>query len=126
MPITEYKTIKGVPYTVDYFKLDYWPELEKNPKFDVSAIRKNVTKIDDYINSKIVNDGLKNNKFSYENIISNLKNVVGAKETEIPENIIKRISAYLDILEKQEELDKKREKLLYGKFSNGKNAARVA
>jgi hypothetical protein len=126
VPITEYKTIKGVPYTADYFKLDYWPELEKNPKFDVSSIHKNVTKIDNYINSKIVNDGLKNNKFSYENIISNLKNVVGAKETEIPENIIKRISSYLDILGKQEDLDKKREKLLYGKFSNGKNATRVA
>lgn len=83
-------------------------------------------KLDSYISERIIEDGLKNDRHSYQSIMSSLKNMVGAKENELPEQIIKRISVYVDILKRQKELDLKRERLLYGKLPNRKNAARVA
>lgn len=124
-PITEYKEIKGIPYAVKYFNLDYWNELSSLKNFQSSTIHKNVMKIDSYINEKIVNDDLKNDKSSYQSIMANLKGFVGAKENELPEKIIKRVSAYIDILKRQAELDHKKE-LLYGQFPNRKNPAGVA
>ena len=124
-PITEYEAIKGIPYTAKYFKLNYWSDLAGNKKFDVSSVHDNVMKIEKYINEKIVNEGLKNDKLSYESIMNSLKSNIGAKETELPERVIKRVSLYIDVLFKQQELNDKKERLLYGKFPNRKDTSRA-
>jgi hypothetical protein len=118
-PLDNYREIKGHPYTVDYFKVHYWKEL--NPEIDVNKIANKIDAIEKYAQSKINEKRMNNTIESYKEIIGNIKSQLRLSDNDSIEKQLERVSDYIKVMSKQDKLDKEKRRL-YGELSDTRDS----
>ena len=108
LPFTGYSEIHKRPYTVDYFKIDYYKELDD--KTDVNDIRNKVSKIESFVKGEIEARKLKDSINSYKSIIEGVLELVGKDDK--GEKLITRLAEYANLAQKKRESDSKYNKLI--------------
>lgn len=107
-PFSGYSEIYNKPFTADYFKLDYYKELDD--KTDVHNIRDKVTKIENYVKAEIKARRMKDTISSYKSIVENFFNLTGDIEKNVKS--LSRLAEYANLAYKKRELDDKYNKLI--------------
>ncbi|KKL58025.1 hypothetical protein LCGC14_2229500, partial [marine sediment metagenome] len=72
-PLSVYEQIKGEPYTIRYFGLTDWLYFMNNPQFDVSGLKDQVSKVEQFVKNEIERKSLMDSSESYRSIIENIK-----------------------------------------------------
>lgn len=104
LPLISYRKEKNRPYSVDYFKLINWYDLNRNSEFDTEGLLKDVETVESYINNKIINKKLLPDTETFDFLIKNILETIGDLPTELGEAKIKRVATYI---KKKKELDVK-------------------
>ena len=110
-PLSAYKKINGKPYSAEYFGIDGWEFLSEEGR-DLDGVIKKVNTIEDYVKTEIEDKKLNDETASYDEIIERLKGIIGIGKNEKKESRLERIYLYVQLLNKQHALDKKRSELL--------------
>lgn len=99
-PLSIYQKEKGHPYSVDYFNIDYWDQL--NGELDIDKIRDKVGLIETWVEREIKQNKLEDSLESYKQIIKEMESELAIKPTEKLESKLERLAAYIAQLWKQE------------------------
>jgi len=89
LPISHYKDLNEVPYTVKHFNIT---------GYDFDAIRGNVDILDNYIISQINERSLNDTKESYEQIVNEMFGLLGIEENTRNEIKFNKIVQYINFL----------------------------
>lgn len=115
-PLDKYSEVKGQPYSVDYFGIDYYKAL--NGELDVNKIIPKIKDIEKFVKDEIAAKKYDNTIESYKDIIDNIKSLIGINKNVLPEIALSRVSEYIKLLNKQRGIEKKRTELLNGKYKD--------
>lgn len=115
-PLDAYSEVKGIPYTVKYFDIDYWKEL--TPELDKQGVFGKVKDIEKFVKDEIKHKNFNNSVESYKEIMDKIKLTLGVNKNEDTESALSRIHAYIKMLAKQRAIQKDLSEMIYGKFQD--------
>ena len=115
-PLDKYEELKQKPYTVDYFKIKFWDQL--NPEIDVNKVGEKVKYIEKWVNSEIQRKGMNNTVDSYNELMAQMEQTLSLGNNEKVERKLGRLHEYLKVLGKQRKVEDMRRRLLDGKLSD--------
>ena len=110
VPFSQYSEIRKAPYSAEYFGLDFWKQIEADPKLDVHGLIGKVGLIEKYVAGVIAEHNLPDTTSSYHKVMDIVKNSLHIKD--LSQKSIERISEYIKLINKQKELDEKRRKFM--------------
>lgn len=111
-PFSIYERIKGHPYSIEHFGLDKY--LEVDDELDINDFKGKARDIDGWISNRIAEAKLEDTIESYKTFIERYKSELGIAKTLKSEEKVERIHKYIQLLKKQDKLDKRRRELLDG------------
>lgn len=99
-PLSQYEDIRGTKYSVEYFDIPDIFQGDGPESPQVTELKESVTLIEEYVLEQIEGRSMKDNKDSYDSIISEILNEIETIDNEIPTSRINRIGYYIDYLKK--------------------------
>ena len=109
-PLSAYDKITGKPYSVEYFKIDEWDNIDEDVP-DVFDKKAKVKFVEDWVKERIKKLNLEDSIESYDEIMNQYKQELNISKTEKNESKLDRIYSYFKLLAKQAKLDKQRREL---------------
>lgn len=97
-PLSLYKTANGVPYSVKFFDVKEYSEL--NGLLDVDKMIDKVSSIEKYVKEYIKDHHLEDTTESYDYIMKEIFNKLKINEHETTVSKLKRVTSYIKMLEK--------------------------
>ena len=98
--MSQYEDIRGTKYSVEYFDIPDIFQGDGPESPQVTELKESVTLIEEYVLEQIEGRSMKDNKDSYDSIISEILNEIETIDNEIPTSRINRIGYYIDYLKK--------------------------
>jgi hypothetical protein len=86
------------PTGVEYFAIDYWPEIILNPKLDIYKIVDKVIFVEEFIQDRIIELGLKNDKENYTSIVKSMEEELGISSKYEPHVRLEKIYNLIRIM----------------------------
>lgn len=114
-PLLNYQEIKGRPYTVDFFKLDFWGAL--TPETDVEGFRGKVHAIEQHVQSEILKRQFESTTDSYREIMNEMIMGMNLSPNELSESKVSKVAKFITSLTTQNNRKDKYKKLrhrIYG------------
>lgn len=108
-PLTEYESLKGHPYSVDFFNIDFWGALTQAT--DVDNVKGNIKQIEQYVQGEIASRKLENTTGSYHEIINEITLQMSLSPNEQVENKLIKVSKYIKLINLQREFEEKSSKI---------------
>ena len=109
-PLSKYREVKGMPYTAEYFDIEYWDAL--SPEMDPDGMIKTVAKIEDFVAKEIKTRGFEDTVSSYNDIMDHITSFLKINSNEKLENKVDKIKAYIGLKTKMANAEKKRQKIM--------------
>lgn len=103
-PVSIHEKVEGVPYTVKFFNIKDWDIVEKQ--------KEKVKLVERYIKDSIKRQKLEDSTESYKDLMENIMDEIGVKKTETKDSRFQRVAMYVELLNKQRNLDKRRREII--------------
>ena len=109
-PLPEYQSVRGHPYTVEFFKMDTWDAY--NNMTDVDHVKDRIQDIETYVQNEIKVHNLENTVDSYKEIMNKVVSGLSLSDNEMPDSKILKIANYVMAVNGQRARNAKRKEIL--------------